>query len=149
MGLTGVMGPVDQPCKVQLPQTLGLSLFPDGCVSPIGVSGSVKKTRGSDDQCILSLFNTLTLRIKQDDKALLPKIFEIGFYSIIWGTGASSRRIRYANLFAKPQGRCQPFQANSKVVFKAGNRPSSRYLRRKTATDASTFPAVVTSSGII
>ncbi len=68
------------------------------------------------------------------NKALLPRSLETGFHCIIWGTGASTPRIWYADMYAKPSGRFQPIK---KIGYEAGNWPSSSSLRRETAAATS------------
>ncbi len=52
---------------------------------------------------------------------MIRRSFVIGFHPIIRGLGASSPRIWYASLFAKPRGRYQPFRANSKIRSNASD----------------------------
>ncbi len=52
-------------------------------------------------------------------------------HHIKWSTGASTPRLRYAGLFAKPLGTYQPSRANSTMGYKAGNWASSCSQRRE------------------
>ncbi len=56
------------------------------------------------------------------------------------GTG-STPRVRYAGLFAKRRGRCEPSEAKSKICCKVSHWPLSPSLRRGTAgATPSTWP---------
>ncbi len=81
------------------------------------------------------------------EKALLLVSFKIGFPTIIRGTNVPTSWIWYANLFAKPPGRCQPCGRNSKIGYKVVNCWLSPPRRREPAAAGPPILAAVTTSG--
>ncbi len=67
------------------------------------------------------------------DKGLLLRSFEIGFHPSTRSFSASTSRLWYTSLFAKPHCRYQLFGENSKISCEVGNWHLSPSLRRETA----------------
>ncbi len=65
----------------------------------------------------------------------LHRSFEIRFHSIMWGISVPTPRIWHA----KCRGRCQPFEANTKISYKVGNWHSSPSLRKENTADEPHF----------